>query len=96
MDKSLRFELRLSPEMKAMFEAAAERDGLGLAEWLRLAGLASVRTARYKEPARSPGVVVESVGALPTTPTSSFVAQARLCYNCERYHTLSSACSSAV
>jgi hypothetical protein len=71
MDKSLRFELRLSPEMKALFEREAATAGLGLAEWLRLAGLACVRTARYKESARSQGMVVESAETLPTIPTSS-------------------------
>jgi hypothetical protein len=74
MDKSLRFELRLSPEMKVLFEAEARDAGLGLAEWLRLAGLACVRTARYKDPARSQ--VVEDAGAAvaadsPSTTTSS-------------------------
>jgi len=74
MELSVRFEMRLSPEMKAEFERAAAADGLRLAEWLRCAGLACVRKASYNDSARSQGVEVESGECktpLPSTPTSS-------------------------
>ena len=39
-----RFELRLSAEEKALFQDAASRQGIGMAQWLRLAGRMVIRT----------------------------------------------------
>jgi predicted HicB family RNase H-like nuclease len=36
--KEERFEMRLSPEDKAAFKVAADRQGIGVSMWLRLAG----------------------------------------------------------
>lgn len=42
--KESRFEMRLAPAEKAAFQQAAERQGIGLAQWLRLAGKMILRS----------------------------------------------------
>lgn len=42
--KEGRFEMRLAPAEKAAFKTAAERQGIGLAQWLRLAGKMILRS----------------------------------------------------
>lgn len=41
--KEGRFELRLTAQEKAAFQAAADNQGIGLAQWLRLAGTMVLR-----------------------------------------------------
>ena len=42
--KESRFEMRLAPAEKVAFQRAAERQGIGLAQWLRLAGKMILRS----------------------------------------------------
>lgn len=70
--KDRRFDMRLGEDELVLFRAAATREGLKLAEWLRQAGLDRVRTAEYKEPARLLGVgEAQAPDAPPSTPSSS-------------------------